>query len=119
MPKVRRHATQWRQDRSHLTGGFAFYLPGVGSGSGIGSGERLTAAAFSRDPVINRAIHFAGGSMTAEISQPSDHYTLAAWIWLGEPSGARNQRSGLIVRGPFGEKLIARIKIASIAYDWS
>ncbi|MCC7336228.1 MAG: hypothetical protein IT422_14160 [Pirellulaceae bacterium] len=91
---------------AHLTGGFAFYLPGVGSGSGIGSGERLTAAAFSRDPVINRAIHFAGGSMTAEISQPSDHYTLAAWIWLGEPSGA-SQRSGLIVRGPFGEKLIA------------
>ncbi|MCA9158359.1 MAG: LamG domain-containing protein, partial [Planctomycetales bacterium] len=89
-----------------LSGGFALYLPGVGSGSGIGSGERLTASAFSRDPVINRAIHFASGSMTAKISQPSDHYTAATWVWLGEPSGA-SQRSGLVVSGPAGEKLIA------------
>ncbi|MEO8270657.1 MAG: LamG-like jellyroll fold domain-containing protein, partial [Aureliella sp.] len=91
---------------AQLSGGYALYLPGAGSGSGIGDSERLTASAFSRDPVINRAIHFASGSMTAKIGQLGDHYTLAAWIWLGERSGA-SRRSGLIVSGPAGEKLIA------------
>lgn len=91
---------------AQLSGGYALYLPGVGSGSGIGSSERLTASAFSREPAINRSIHFASGSMAAKIEQPGDHYTLAAWVWLGERSGA-SQRSGLIASGPAGEKLIA------------
>ena len=107
---------------AQLSGGFAFYLPGVGSGSGIGSGERLTASAFSRAPVINRAIHFASGSMTAKLGQLGDHYTLAAWVWLGERSGA-SQRSGLIASGPGGEKLIAhqdaehRVRLELVAGD--
>lgn len=91
---------------AQLSGGYAHYLPGAGSGSGIGSGERLTASPFSREPVINRAIHFASGSMTAKLGQIGDHYTLAAWVWLGERSGA-SQRSGLIASAPAGEKLIA------------
>lgn len=91
---------------AQLSGGYAHYLPGVGSGSGIGSGERLITSPFSREPVINRAIHFASGSMTAKLGQLDDRYNLAAWVWLGERSGA-SQRSGLIASAPAGERLIA------------
>ncbi len=107
---------------AQLSGGFAFYLPGVGSGSGIGIGEQLTGSAFSSNSVINRAIHFASGSMTAKVGQLGDRYTLAAWIWLGESSGA-SQRSGLIARGPAGETLIAhqdaehRLRLELVAGD--
>ncbi len=44
-----------------LLPGFAFFLPGVGSGSGLGEEEILTPSPFSGPHQINRSIHFAGG----------------------------------------------------------
>ena len=45
-----------------LRPGFAWYLPGVGSGSGVGPAEALTRSAFSGGQ-INRAVHLAGGDL--------------------------------------------------------
>lgn len=90
-----------------LRPGFAWHLPGVGSGSGIGSQEKLTPSKFSGPNQINRALHLAGGSLTADTDQLNRMYSLAFWFWLGEPSGA-SQRSGILYVGPSGETLVAK-----------
>lgn len=87
--------------------GFAWYLPGAGSGSGIGDQQRLTPSAFSGPDRINRCIHLAGGSLQAEIEDPTQPYSIALWFWLGERSGA-SERSGSLVALPSGESLVAR-----------
>ena len=92
---------------AQLIPGYALYLPGVGSGTGIGSREQLIATKFSGPQQINRAIHFAGGEMSAESPGLSDTYSLAFWFWLGEPSGA-SDRSGVLCIGPAGEQVIAK-----------
>ncbi len=90
-----------------LSPGFAWHLPGPGSGSGIGAQEKLTPSKFSGPNQINRALHLAGGSLTADTDQLNRMYTLAFWFWLGEPSGA-SQRSGNLYVGPSGETLVAK-----------
>lgn len=89
---------------AQVSDGAAWYLPGVGSGSGTGVGEKLTPSAFSGPKQINRAIHIAGGEVKAEINGLGDHYSIALWVWLGEASGA-SERSGTIVAGSGGESL--------------
>jgi len=89
-----------------LQPGFAWYLPGVGSGSGIGRQQQLTPSAFSGPEQINRSVHLAGGSLQAEMTDPSKPYSIALWFWLGERSGA-SQRSGALITLPCGEQLIA------------
>ena len=84
--------------------GAAWYLPGVGSGSGAGATEALTPSAFSGPTQINRAVHLAGGDLQAELSGLGDHYSIALWFWLGEASGA-SDREGTLVVGPGGETL--------------
>lgn len=87
-----------------LQPGFAWYLPGVGSGTGIGRQQQLTPSAFSGPEQINRSVHLAGGSLQAEISNPNAPYSIALWFWLGERSGA-SQRSGTLITLPCGEQL--------------
>ena len=89
-----------------LQGGFAWHLPGVGSGSGIGAQEKLTPSKFSGQNQINRALHLAGGSLTVDSDPLDKTYSLAFWFWLGEPSGA-SQRSGILCIGAAGETLVA------------
>jgi putative membrane-bound dehydrogenase-like protein len=93
-------------NEGNLLGGYALFLPGVGSGSGIGMGETLRPSAFSGPTQINRSVHFANGLFFAECDNIKDRYTISYWFWLGERSGA-SQRSGILSVGPQGEKLIA------------
>ncbi len=92
---------------ARISDGAAWYLPGVGSGTGCGTGERLVPSAFSGPTQINRALHLAGGDVQAEVHGLSDHYSIALWFWLGEASGA-SERNGTLVTGPGGESLVSR-----------
>ena len=92
---------------AHLSDPAAWYLPGVGSGTGAGAGEALMPSAFSGSKQINRAVHLAGGELRAEIDGLGNRYSIALWFWLGEPSGA-SERGGTLLTGPRGEVLGAR-----------
>ena len=109
----------WRLDEAEgriagnaVTGGVAanvfdraaWYLPGVGSGTGYGAGEALKPSAFSGDKQINRSLHLAGGRIEAE-PKLTDHASIALWLWLGHQSGA-SERSGNVIEG-LGTKLVA------------
>ena len=85
--------------------GAAWYLPGVGSGTGWGNGEALKSSAFSGDKQINRALHLAGGCIEAELKL-ADKASIALWLWLGHESGA-SERSGAIIEA-LGAKLVAQ-----------
>ncbi len=101
-----------------LREGFAWFLPGVGAGSGVGAGEHLRASAFSGSEQINRSVHLAGGSVVADTLKLSDDYSFAFWFWLGERSGA-GERSGTLCSGPDGESVMThqfddhRVKIVA------
>jgi hypothetical protein len=90
-----------------VTDGFAWYLPGVGSGTGAGVGEKLVPSVFSGPKQINRAFHLAGGEVRADVGHLGTSYSIALWFWLGETSGA-SERSGALVNGPGGEQLVAQ-----------
>ncbi|MEI8316778.1 MAG: hypothetical protein WCH79_02455, partial [Planctomycetia bacterium] len=90
-----------------LTPGFAWYLPGVGTGTGCGAGEALVPSAFSSVDSINRAVHLACGRLVLPGRAPAGDATLVAWVWLGERSGA-SDRQGTLCTGLTAEPLIAR-----------
>ena len=93
--------------KASLRDGFAWYLPGVGSGSGVGEEDRLVASKFSGPVQINRALHLAGGSLIADCDQEKQTYSFAFWFWLGEPSGA-SERTGILSIGTAGESIVAK-----------
>lgn len=90
--------------RASLTDGFAWYLPGVGSGTGTGAGEVLVPSAFSGPHQINRAVHLAGAELQTSLELDKTDYTIAVWFWLGEASGA-SVRSGTLIAAPGSEVL--------------
>lgn len=92
---------------ARVTDGVVWYLPGAGSGSGNGAGEKLTPSAFSGAKQINRAAHFAGGEMTAGIDGAGDEASVALWFWLGEACGA-SERSGELVAFSENDRILAR-----------
>ncbi len=92
---------------AQLSDGFAWYLPGVATGTGAGTGEKLAPSQFSGPAQLNRAVHLAGGDLHAELDGLGDKYSVLLWFWLGEPSGA-SERSGNLVTGPGGEALACR-----------
>ncbi len=100
-----RNAIQSRKP-AVLAPGFAWYLPGVGSGTGIGEHEQLTPSAFSAYKQINRAVHLAGGHIQTDATHMADSFSIALWVWLGERSGA-SARSGQLVTLPWGDSIIA------------
>ncbi|MBM3965609.1 MAG: hypothetical protein FJ308_11185, partial [Planctomycetes bacterium] len=87
-----------------LLGAFAWYLPGVGSGTGIGLQEHLVTSPFSGPKGINRSIHFVDGRLLIDDLPPIDRYTVSYWFWLGERSGASN-RSGVLSSHIGGESI--------------
>ncbi|MBL8853606.1 MAG: c-type cytochrome [Planctomycetaceae bacterium] len=89
-----------------LTPGFAWYLPGVGSGSGVGAETELQTSAFSGPLQINRAVHLADGQVETELDELGASFSITVWFWLGERSGAR-QRRGTLMSLPDGSQLIA------------
>ena len=92
---------------ANLSPGFAWYLPGVGSGTGIGASEELTPSSFSGPDQINRSLHLAGGELVCEFPQSLGNYSISFWFWLGERSGA-SERQGTLCVGPMGESLVAK-----------
>ncbi len=90
---------------ARLTPGFAWYLPGVGAGSGIGAESPLRPGGFAAPGSINRAVHLAGGSVELPAAPPADA-TRVWWIWLGEPSGA-SERRGTVCTGIAADPLVA------------
>jgi putative membrane-bound dehydrogenase-like protein len=92
---------------ARLAPGFAWHLPGVGSGTGIGAGESLVAGAFASPGRINRAVHLAGGELVLPGPAAPGDVTLVAWIWLGERSGA-SVREGAVCAGIAAAPLVAR-----------
>jgi len=88
------HAASYDWER-----GVAFYLPGVGNGVGASSQPSLGTTAFSDPNHINRAPHFAGGSLKADLKKLGANYTVMFWLWNGlDPkvlATTLNQRRGL------------------------
>ncbi len=90
----------------NLVGNYAWYLPGVGSGTGIGDSQALRSSNFSGPLQINRSVHLVDGLFFANVEGVGEQYSLSYWFWLGEKSGA-SPRTGILSSGPQGEKLIA------------
>lgn len=89
---------------AELNGGAALYLPGVGSGSGCGTDEKLRTSKFSGPNQINRAVHFADGTLDATVALDATQNSVSFWFWLGEPSGA-SVRAGSLVSFTNGAEL--------------
>ena len=67
--------------------GIAFYLAGP-------AGAGLTVKG-----TINRAAHFAGGRMAADLKTLGGTYTVELWFWNGMPAGVRPVTGYLFSRG--------------------
>lgn len=75
--------------------GLAFYLPGP---RGVG---------FEQQPRGNRAIHFAGGRVVANVPQLGDTYSVECWVWNGFPNSDRAVTGYFFSRGPDGDSKVA------------
>jgi hypothetical protein len=73
-----------------LEPGFALFLPGP-------RGDAFTATGRG-----NRAVHFAGGRMVAELPGLGDRYTAALWFWNAMPVAVRPVAGYLFSRGADG-----------------
>lgn len=73
-----------------LERGYALFLPGPG-------GE-----AFSPAECGNRAVHFAGGRMRADLPELGDRYSVSFWFWNAMPHDARPVVGYLFSRGADG-----------------
>jgi hypothetical protein len=63
-----------------------YYLDGPRSGD------------FCSDGEINRAPHFVGGRMRAQMDGLADHYTVSMWLWNGMPNDGREITGWLFSR---------------------
>lgn len=79
--------------------GVALYLPGVGSGDGISPKPQLVPSNFSGTGQINRAMHFAGGRLRANVPALTKTYSAEFWFWNGLPNEARPVTGYLFSRG--------------------
>ncbi len=82
--------------------GVALYLPGVGSGTGVSPDAALKPSNFS-GAQINRAAHFAGGRVRADLPL-GENYSVELWLWNGLPHDARAVVGYVFSRGPDGDK---------------
>lgn len=74
--------------------GLAFYLPGP-RGDG-----------FEQQPRGNRAVHFAGGRVIANLPQLADTYSVECWVWNGFPNSDRAVTGYFFSRGPDGDSKV-------------
>lgn len=88
---------------NHFSG---FYEPGM---CYFLEGPR--SAQFNTDGEVNRAAHFVGGRMKANIPELGNQYTVSLWFWNGMPTDARPVSGWMFSRGhdfgldPKGETL--------------
>lgn len=78
--------------------GVAFFLPGAGSGTGVSPQPQLTPSKFSGPGQINRAAHFAGGRLRANVPL-GENYSVELWLWNGLPAGVRAVTGVVFARG--------------------
>jgi len=72
--------------------GVAFYLEGPQSPGFCGAGH------------VNRAAHFAGGRIKAQLAELGSRYSVELWFWNGMPADARAVTGYLFSRGVDGAK---------------
>ncbi|MFM8338154.1 MAG: PVC-type heme-binding CxxCH protein, partial [Opitutaceae bacterium] len=82
--------------------GVALHLPGAQSAADAISAVPENPSAFS-GPRINRAPHFAGGRLRAELPALGRDHTVEFWVWNALPVDARPVTGVLWSRGPEGE----------------
>jgi len=83
--------------------GVALWLPGADAGKGIKAVPPPVPNAFS-GAQINRAAHFAGGRLHAEVPELKETYSVELWLWNGLPNDARDVSGYVFSRGPEGDK---------------
>jgi hypothetical protein len=54
---------------------------------------------FGMEGEVNRAVHFAGGRLSARLPKLGDRTTISLWIWNGMPDGAREVAGWFASRG--------------------
>jgi hypothetical protein len=82
--------------------GVALYLPGAQTAADGISAVPERPSAFS-GPQINRAPHFAGGRVRAELPALGQTYSVALWLWNGLPADARPVNGHVFSRGREGD----------------
>lgn len=73
----------------------AVYEPGV-----VFFLEGPRSEMFCQDGETNRAAHFAGGRLRAQMEDLGDHYSVSLWFWNGMPDKARAVSGWLFSHGP-------------------
>lgn len=68
--------------------GITFYLDGP------------RPAEFASKDEINRAPHFVGGRLRAQLEQLGERYSVSLWLWNGMPNDGRGVSGWLFSRGP-------------------
>jgi hypothetical protein len=69
------------------------------------------AAEFCANGEVNRAAHFVGGRLRAQMDGLADHYSISMWLWNGMPNDGREIGGWLFSRsrdhglGPYGDHL--------------
>ncbi len=58
------------------------------------------APAFCGADAVNRAPHFAGGRLRAQLDGLGDRYSVSMWLWNGMPNEGRGVAGWLFSRGP-------------------
>ncbi len=82
--------------------GVALYLPGADGRVGHQPPQPPATNAFS-GPRINRAAHFAGGRVRANVPL-GENYSVELWLWNGMPADARDVAGYVFSRGPDRDK---------------
>jgi putative membrane-bound dehydrogenase-like protein len=82
--------------------GVALYLPGADGRVGHQPPEPPATNAFSAGR-INRAAHFAGGRVRAQVPL-GENYSVELWLWNGLPAEARAVTGYVFSRGRDGDK---------------
>ncbi len=101
-PTVRDAATSDSGFRARIENGVAFHLPGVQREGGAISTSPESPSPFSGERE-NRALHFAGGRLTAELPELGDAWSVEFWFWNAFPTGARPVTGYLVSRGRDGD----------------
>ncbi|MGL4555446.1 MAG: LamG-like jellyroll fold domain-containing protein, partial [Gemmataceae bacterium] len=95
-------AAYWRLDEfagrrgadSSGRGNAAIYEPGV-----VFFLEGPRSAAYCEAGETNRAAHFAGGRVAAEVAGLGDRYSVSMWCWNGMPAKGRETAGWMFSRG--------------------
>lgn len=95
-------AAYWRL--GELDGGEPADATGQGTAATLEPGYALhlegpPGPAFSGAGVINRAVHLAGGRLTAKLPDLGPAHAVAFWFWNGLPNEARGTTATLLAHG--------------------